>query len=84
MSWVYQAADPHRCNRPVDVTGQAPGVIGDLWRCYSCWKLWRVVDGCTLAPYQCAANHRGQHVVGNSWALAPWWMRLRYAIAGDS
>jgi len=42
-SWVHRGsgARPHRCVKP-----EHGGMDGDLWRCSSCGRLWRVLGGC--------------------------------------
>jgi hypothetical protein len=67
-SWVRRGsgARPHECAQP-----EHGGMEGDLWRCGSCGRLWRVVGACS------ACESDDPCMVGLTWAEASWWQRWR-------
>jgi len=50
----------------------AVGRVGDLWRCDTCQRFWRVADA--------SEGNRGQLVIGRMWRPATLWQRLRCSL----
>lgn len=73
MVWIRRQQPKHKCTPPT--TGNIPaigavGSIGDLWRCDTCKKLWRIADA--------SEGNLGRHVIGKTWKPATLRQRLRY------
>jgi hypothetical protein len=67
-SWVRRGSGvrPHECTLP-----EHGGLTGDLWRCSSCGRLWRVLGGCE----DCTLDR--PCFVGLGWTPATRWQRWR-------
>jgi hypothetical protein len=74
VTWVRRQQPKHECAPPVnegDIPGiRAAGSIGDLWRCDTCQKLWRVADA--------NEGQRGRVTLGSKWMPATRRQRIRH------